>query len=67
MEQYWERTAVILKLDLYSSIGILHRPKQSMFGPAATTTYCLPSSMKVIGDAFMKMFVGNSQSVLPVR
>jgi hypothetical protein len=30
-----------------------HSPKHRIFGPAATTTYCLPSSRNVIGDAFM--------------
>lgn len=27
------------------------RPKQRMFGPAATAMYCLPPAMNVIGEA----------------
>ena len=44
-----------------------HRPKQRIFGPAATATYCLPPNVNVIGEAFMRTLVGNCQSVLPFR
>jgi hypothetical protein len=43
------------------------RPKQRMLGPAATTTYCWPATANVIGPAFMRTFVGNCHSILPVR
>jgi peptidoglycan/LPS O-acetylase OafA/YrhL len=45
----------------------VHRPKQTMFGPAATATYWLPRTVNVMGEAFMRMLVGNCQSVLPSR
>ena len=38
-----------------------------MFGPAATATYCLPPTVNVMGEAFMRTLVGNCQSVLPLR
>ena len=44
-----------------------HRPKQRIFGPAATATYCLPPTVKVIGEAFIRTLVGNSHSALPLR
>src|SRR4051812_13681302 len=47
--------------------GERQRPKQRIFGPAATAMYCLPAKLKVIGDAFMRTLVGKRQRVLPVR
>jgi hypothetical protein len=44
-----------------------HKAKHIIFGPAATATYCLPLSSKVIGDAFIRTFVSNRQSVFPSR
>lgn len=43
------------------------RPKQRIFGPAATAMNCLPPAVKVMGEAFMRTLVGKVQSVLPVR
>jgi hypothetical protein len=37
------------------------RPKQRIIGPAATATYCLPPTKKVIGGAFIRTFVGKRQ------
>ena len=44
-----------------------YKPKQRMLGPAATATYCLPFTLKVIGEAFIRTLVGKCQSVLPER
>ena len=44
-----------------------YKPKQRMLGPAATTTYCWPPVLKVMGEAFMRTFVGNCHMVLPSR
>ena len=44
-----------------------HNPKHRIFGPAATATYCFPRTLNVIGDAFMRTFVGKCHSVSPER
>ena len=48
------------------TIPACHKPKQRIFGPAATATYCLPPAVKVMGDAFMRTLVGNCHSVFAV-
>ncbi len=52
---------------VFDNPGALQRPKHRILGPAATAIYCLPSTIKVMGEAFMKMLVGNRQSVFPFR
>ena len=52
---------------VFDNLGTLQRPKHKILGPAATAIYCLPSTIKVMGEAFMKMLVGNRQSVFPFR
>jgi len=52
--------------DGYHAAGA-HNPKQRIFGPAATATYCFPRTLKVIGEAFIRTLVGKCQSVFPKR
>ena len=41
-------------------------PRESLPQPESTATYCLPSTMNVVGGATMPVLVGYSQSSLPV-
>ncbi len=50
-----------------SRLRLSQSPKQSMFGPAATATYWFPATMYVIGDAFIRTFVGKCHKVFPSR
>src|SRR4029450_9202040 len=49
-----------------SRLSVACLPRESPPQPDSTATYCLPSTLNVVGGARMPEFVGNSQSSFPV-